>query len=198
MASQKLRNSLLPKWVVALIFAVFVGHYMIVGISLFSKQFLGERYYYLTYSYLSPWFYQNITAFAPEPPLDQKWFIYRVSRGGEWEDWKVPAFKYLRDQHSNRFSTSAKVHDQLEVVADYIYKTFDIKPADSLIQTSKGRDLPVVDAGMRVIKMEEGSFSAPDSFQLGVFIVRHSVVNGVLDKRDTAKLFPKFQWIREE
>lgn len=185
---------MLPRWLVVATLALFVGHYAMVGISLFSKQFIGERYYYLTYHYLSPWFYQNITAFAPEPPLDQKWFIYRLKTEQGWSNWKYPAYKYLQGQWANRFSTDAKVHDQMEVVADYVFKTFTTSPADSLILTDRAPDLPVMDAAQRLIIWENPGALSIDSFQAGVFVRHHEVISRELIKTDTAMLFPIVSW----
>ncbi len=154
---------------------------------------LPKRLYYATNSYLSPWFYQNLTAFAPEPPYNRHVFVYRLHVNQAWTKWKNPARKYLLKTYENRFDPAVKTHDQLELVGDNLYKTAINPYSAKYILGENGAKLPAVISALKVIRMEDSIWSEADSFQVGVYIERVRAESGLLTRQDSALALPKFK-----
>ena len=134
-----------------------------------------------------PWCYQNLTAFAPEPPYRGYSFVYRVKRVGEpWSNWRYPAFGYLYDQWNNRFSISTKTHDQLENIGEYLYtsalrgKTTQIIPAQDHV--------PIMNACRRFVQFQTADSTA-DTIQVAVYHTYFEVDKDELSILDSAYIF---------
>ena len=156
---------------------------------------LPKSLYYASNKYLAPWFYQNLTAFAPEPPFNRHVFVYRYKDNKGWSDWDYPAYPYLQAQWLNRFDPALKTHDQLELVGDNLYWAAKSIPGKNIYVTDRGKNLPAVKSCMSVIKMIRNDSSLIDSFQLGVYIERLRVNDlGVLSRIDSALFYPKYPW----
>lgn len=185
-------KSTLPKWLAIAIVALFCAHYSMILVNHFSKYMLPKSLYYATNRYLSPWFYQNLTAFAPDPPFYRHVFVYRLKVDDEWTKWNNPARKYLLKTYENRFSTAAKTHDQLEAIGDYLYRTAKRPYSARFIHSDKGVELPAVISALKVIRMDDEKFSVADSFQVGVYIEHLRVDEGLLTREDSALTYPKY------
>src|SRR5690606_34238342 len=102
-----------------------------------------------------PWFLQNLTVFAPDPPMERHELIYRLKRNNQWGKWHNPRFRYLRRQWLNRFDPAVKTHDQMETISSHVHYTFTQPPGDEIIKTQKGVNLPAVLCVRKIIRMHE-------------------------------------------
>lgn len=156
---------------------------------------LPKSLFYASSQYLAPWFYQNLTAFAPEPPFNRHVFVYRLKDERGWSMWDYPAYPFLQKQWRNRFDPAIKTHDQLELVGDNLYWTGMSYPGENIYPTQEGRKLPAVISCKKVIQKVREDDSPIDSFQVAVYIERLRVDGeGVLSRTDSALFFPKYKW----
>lgn len=187
-------NSKLPRWLVIFILTVFTVHYSVILVNHFSKKILPKRLYYATNSYLVPWFFQNLTAFAPDPPINRHVFVYRTLTNDTWSGWKYPAYHYLSKQWKNRFDVATKTHDQIELVGDHLYITANRYPGNGIYKSSNGATLPAVVSAKKVIELRRDDVSQIDSFQVAIYIQRVRSIDGRTVKTDSALFYPKFGW----
>ncbi len=181
-------KSRLPKWLPIVIIGMFVAHYFTVALNHFSKELLPKKYYYLTNQYLVPWFYQNLTAFAPEPPYRRHVFVYRLRSNTNWSEWKQPARPHLERQWNNRFSISVKIHDQLENLAEQLYDSGDRDKTNvGLLRFAKHSY--VLDAARRYAKNYDDEVLNALEIQVAVYIAEYGVDNNQMAIRDTAYIF---------
>ena len=160
---------------------------------------LPKSLFYASSQFLAPWFYQNLTAFAPEPPFNRHVFVYRVKDKSGWSKWDYPAYPYLQKQWQNRFDPAIKTQDQLELVGDNLYWTAHSYPGEKIYLTQGGRKLPAVVSCKKVMRKVQGQFFEIDSFQVAVYIERLRVnEEGVLSRTDSALFFPKYVWDAED
>lgn len=155
---------------------------------------LPKRLYYATNSYLVPWFFQNLTAFAPDPPINRHVFVYRTKVDDTWSGWKYPGFHYLFKQWENRFDVATKTHDQIELVGEHLYSTAIRYPGKEIYLTKKGRSLPTVVSAKKVIELRQSDSIQFDSFQVAVYIQHVRSIEGNTVKSDSALFYPKYGW----
>lgn len=187
-------NSNLPKWLILAIIGIFCLHFFILVVNQFSRQILPRSLFYLTSNYTQPWFLQNLTAFAPDPPDHRNVLVYRIHSDGNWNRWQYPARKYLQRQYQNRFDVAIKIHDQMEQVANNLRTSAALSPGKELFGTDRWDKLPIVDAVQRIVKMEEGDKSI-DSLQIGLYIEEVKSDGNEIQYKDSAMVLPKHKWV---
>ena len=176
------------------IVAVFSMHFFIIVVNQFSRQILPKSLFTLTSVYSQPWFLQNLTAFAPDPPSERNVLLYRIYSGDGWGSWHYPGYKYLRRQYGNRFDVAAKTHDQMEQVANNLRSSYTLEPGKQLFESNNWRRLPIVDAVQRIVLLEEDD-GPIDSLQIGLYIQKLTSIDGEIQFRDSAMILPKHAWV---
>jgi hypothetical protein len=170
----------LPKWLTYSIVCLFCGHFFILTIFQFSTVYLPVRLHYWTDHYVSPWFFQNWKVFAPDPPTLRRLFVYRTLGSGTWSAWQNPAFPYLQEHWSNRFSSASEMHDMIEALGDNLAFTAartDISTLDNM--HGKWEELPAHKSAKTFVLQEHPEL---DSLQFAVLIEHHRLIeNGVKD-----------------
>lgn len=181
---------ILPRWLSYGLLILFVGHFLMLAVFQFSGTYLDLKYYYLTKRYVSPWFYQNWRVFAPEPPTERRMFVYRVKNDSVWSSWNYPAFPFLQEHWSNRFSTASEMHDMIEALADNLVFTARRSDVGTYDKLGQWESLPAFKSAKKYILQHEPE---SDSLQFAVLIEHHILIENHLD--DAYSLYP-FQKIK--
>jgi hypothetical protein len=176
------------------IVAVFAMHFFIIVVNQFSRQILPRSLFYLTSVYTQPWFLQNLTAFAPDPPGERNVLVYRVYSNDKWGDWHYPAYKYLRRQYENRFDIASKTHDQMEQVANNLRTSYTNNPGKQVFEYGDWEKLPIVEAVQRIVELEENGESI-DSLQIGLYIEKVRSIGNEIQYQDSGMILPKHAWV---
>lgn len=179
----------LPKWLTYSLVCLFCAHFFILTVFQFSKVYLPVRWHYWTDHYVSPWFFQNWKVFAPDPPTLRRLFVYRTLESGTWSTWQNPAFAYLQQHWSNRFSSASEMHDMLEALGDNLAFTAartDISTLDN--ELGKWEQLPAHISAKTFVTQQHPN---ADSLQFGVLIEHHTFTESELKDSFQLYLFSK-------
>lgn len=196
MALQNTLKPKLPRWLSFTIAFVFLAHFFILAVYHFSRYaILPQKLWYYAEAYVSPWFYQYFVAFAPEPPMESRRFLYKWKDEEGWSRWQYPAGRFLREHWAAPWGPSSEMYDMVQALAENLYKTAARNGLQATDTSVRWRGFPAMEAAERYIAIEAARESMHiDSFRVVVWIEKHTLLGNNMYVSDSLLVFPKYAW----